>query len=84
MATTKKSKKQGKFSALKKINRNHFKAVAWAIFAVHQGFMSWLVLTNFNNYFAVAGAVASFGMGIVAIAMVGACFIKASNVNNNQ
>lgn len=81
---TKKTKKQGRFSALKKINRNHFKALAWAIFAVHQGFMSWLVLTNFSNYFAVAGAVASFGLTIVALAMVGASFVKASNNNNDK
>ncbi len=83
MANNKKTKKQGKFTSLKKINRNHFKALTWAVFAVHQGFMSWLVLTNFNNYFAVAGAVASFGLTIVAVSMVGACFVKASN-NNNQ
>lgn len=82
MATTKKTKKAGKFAFLKRINRNHFKAVAWAVFAVHQGFMSWLVATNFNNYFAIAGAVASFGLAIVALSMVGACFVKASNVNN--
>lgn len=79
---TKKTKKAGKFAFLKSINRNHFKALAWAVFAVHQGFMSWLILTNFSNYFAVAGAVASFGLAIVALAMVGASFSKAHNVNN--
>lgn len=80
MASTKTNKKADEQKKARKvsINRNHFKALAWAVFAVHQGFMSWLVLTNFNNYFAVAGAVASFGMTIVAVAMVGACFTKAS------
>lgn len=79
---SKKTKKTGRFSALKKINRCHFKGLAWAIFAVHQGFMSWLVLTNFSHYFAVAGAVLSFGLGIIALAMVGACFVQADNKNN--
>lgn len=78
MASTKNKKDEVKKSRKVSINRNHFKALGWAVFAVHQGFMSWLVLTNFNNYFAVAGAVASFGMTIVAVAMVGACFTKAS------
>lgn len=79
MASTKSNKKDEQKKARKiSINRNHFKALAWAVFAVHQGFMSWLVLSNFSNYFAVAGAVASFGMFIIAIAMVGACFTKAS------
>lgn len=80
MASTKTNKKADEQKKARKIsiNRNHFKALAWAVFAVHQGFMSWLVLTNFNNYFAVAGAVASFGLAIVAVAMVGACFTKAS------
>lgn len=81
---SKKTKKQGRFAFIKKINRCHFKAIAWAIFAVHQGFMSWLVLTNFNNYFAVVGAVMSFGLAIIALAMVGACFVKASNNNNDK
>lgn len=80
MATTKSNKKDEQKKARKiSINRNHFYALAWAVFAVHQGFMSWLVLTNFNNYFAVVGAVASFGLAIVAIAMVGAQFVKANN-----
>lgn len=78
MASTKNNKKTDAPKKARKVNGNHFKALAWAVFAVHQGFMSWLVLTNFNNYFAVAGAVASFGMAIVAVAMVGACFTKAS------
>lgn len=77
MASTKQNKKDAPKKA-RKINGNHFKALGWAVFAAHQGFMSWLVLSNFSNYFAVAGAVASFGMFIVAIAMVGACFAKAS------
>lgn len=80
MANNKSNKKDEQKKARKiSINRNHFKALAWAVFAVHQGFVSWLILSNFSHYFAVAGAVASFGMFIIAIAMVGASFVKASN-----
>ena len=77
MASTKKTQKKDESKKSRKLNINHFKALGWTVFAVHQGFMSWLILTNFNNYFAVASAVASFGMAVVAIAMVGACFTRA-------
>lgn len=48
------------------------KAVVWSAFAAHQGFVGWLVITNFDNYFAVVSAVASFTFAVVSIAMVGA------------
>lgn len=43
-------------------------ATAWLIFAVHQAFVGYVLLTNFANYFVVASAVLSLALaGIVVL-----------------
>lgn len=44
------------------------KATAYLIFAVHQAFVGYVLLTNFANYFVVASAVLSLALaGIVVL-----------------
>lgn len=50
------------------------KSVAWLAFAVQQGFIGYVLLTNFSNYFVVAAAVASL---LIAGVIVVAHFIGA-------
>lgn len=50
------------------------KSVAWLAFAVQQGFVGYVLLTNFSNYFVVAAAVASL---LIAGVIVVAHFISA-------
>ena len=43
-------------------------ATAWLIFAVHQAFIGYVLLSNFANYFVVAAAVLSLALaGIVVL-----------------
>lgn len=53
------------------------KAMIWALFALHQGFVAWLVITNFDNYVAVAAAITGFGLAVVSVGMVGAILSKS-------
>lgn len=76
MATEKQNNKTTPKTTKSKNGKGLGIALLWAVFAVHQGFLSWLVLTNFNNYIAVAAALMSFGLAILAVAMVGAKLSK--------
>jgi hypothetical protein len=42
-------------------------ATAWLIFAVHQAFVGYVLLTNFANYFVVASAVLSLALAGIVI-----------------
>lgn len=43
-------------------------ATAWLIFAVHQAFIGYVLLSNFANYFVVVAAVLSLALaGIVVL-----------------
>lgn len=50
------------------------KSVAWLLLAVQQGFVGYVLLANFSNYFVVAAALLSLGIaGVVVVAH----FVKA-------
>lgn len=66
MATDKQKTKNGKL--------RYVKATAWTIEAAARIFTGWLVLSNFNNYLAVAVAFYMLGTGLV---IVGAHIINA-------
>jgi hypothetical protein len=68
MATDNKntSKKTSKGGALK--------SIAWLAFAAQQGFVGYVLLANFGNYFVVAAAIASL---LIAGVIVVAHFINA-------
>lgn len=55
------------------------KAIAWTVFGVHQAFVCWLVITNFNNYIAVVASLVSLGLAVMAIGTVGAILGKTFN-----
>lgn len=66
MASTKKQSK--KISIVK--------ALAWALFAIHQEFLGWLVITNFENFYAVLASLVSFGLTVISVGVVGAQVAK--------
>lgn len=50
------------------------KSAGWLVLAVQQGFVGYVLLSNFSNYFVVAGAIASL---LIAGVIVVAHFIGA-------
>lgn len=53
---------------------NMLKSIVWLAFAVQQAFIGYLVLSNFDNYFAIVTALISLG---IAGAIVLAHFVRA-------
>lgn len=49
-------------------------SIAWLGFAVQQGFVGYILLTNFSNYFVIASACISLG---IAGTVVATHFVKA-------
>lgn len=45
------------------------KSIAWLVFAAQQGFVGYVLLANFSNYFVIAGASVSLGIaGVIVVA----------------
>lgn len=61
MANKENTESKSKAKKQRKLNPQ-IVAAAWLVFAVHQGFIGWVLLTNFSNYFVVAAAVLSLAM----------------------
>lgn len=60
-------KEQTQLKTERKLNPR-IKATAYLVFAVHQAFIGYVLLTNFANYFVVASAVLSLALaGIVVL-----------------